>query len=66
MSDFFKFETKRNRTDQIWRIRWVEQQYVAQFDQLGRGVGIDVGRCVVMVEEHFFLRQMKFLLHRFD
>ena len=34
------------------------QQFVASFDQFGRGDGGGVSRCVVMVEEHFFLRQM--------
>jgi hypothetical protein len=58
-SDFFKFGNKKKVTrDQIWRIRWIGQQFLVQFDQIGHGNGKSVSQCIVMVEEHFFLCQM--------
>ena len=55
---FSSLETKKITWGQIWRIRWMGQQFFVQFDQFGHGVGRGVSRCVVMVKEHFFYCQM--------
>ena len=56
---FQVWKQKKVSQGQIWRIRWMGQHFVVRFDQFCRGDGRGMSWCIVMMEGHFFLRQME-------